>query len=199
MIQFHNDSITLYRNNVIIAEGLKADVQPREIFIHVENNKNMPNIKSNDIIEHKQSDGVTERYQVINPNYHDKMLGKHYQCEVKKMSAIEHPQHSNIHINAAQINIASDNAIINATNNGIDLSQLKTLIEAVKQSISSDMSKEDVETVTKNLGELETQLAQPMSKKSVVKSLLTSIKTVAGTTEFVANVANLVRFTQSFL
>jgi len=66
-------------------------VQTGEIYIDVKNNKNMPPIEAGDIIEHKQSNDVVELYEVLDPRYFDDEIdfGKHYQCAVRKLSAIE--------------------------------------------------------------------------------------------------------------
>jgi hypothetical protein len=77
----------------------------------------MPPIQSGDIIEHEQSNGITEQYEVTDPKYLDipSYLGNHYQCQVRKLSAIERHQAPSINFNitnSAQTNVATDSATI---------------------------------------------------------------------------------------
>ena len=103
---FHKDEVTLYKANGVIAEKIKAHVQPKLVFIDVKSNKDMPAIEAGDIIEHIQTNGITEQYQVLDPCYYDETtFGEHYQCKVRKLSAIDRQNHNNININAAQANI----------------------------------------------------------------------------------------------
>ena len=203
----HSHIVTLHKTNGIICEGIKANVQSERIFVQLNGNKELPPIEAGDIIEHKQSNGVTEQYRVFDPCYYDTQLGKgvgigkHYQCKVQKQSTIEqHQTKSVFNINSNQVNIASDYATINAVqNNGLDMSQVKTLIKAVRQSIGTEMSEDNIESITESLDVLEEQLARPTPKRSVVKSLLTGIKAIAGTAEFGAAVTALVQYVQTVI
>jgi hypothetical protein len=199
--EFMKDIVTLKKQNGVVRGGIKAMVDSR-IHIDLRLNPNLPPIESGDTLVHKQSNGVTEEYQILDPCYYDDdVVGKHYQCKVKKLSAIKYQQAKNIfNIKSHQTNIASDNATINAIqNNGIDISQAKALIEAVRQSIGADMSPENAENVTECLDVLEEQLAHSAPKKSVINTLLSGIKAIKGTAEFGAAVVALVQYIQQFM
>ena len=193
--------VTLYKKDGIVCEGIKAHVQPKMVFIDVKDNVDCPPIESGDIIEHKQSNGVTEQYEVLDPCYYDEIgsLGKHYQCEVRKLSAVEKKQAQTVfNINANQANIATNNATINAfQNNNVDIAQVEKLIEAVRRAIPHDILQDDKNTITENLEVVEEQLARPIPKKSVMTTLLTGIKAIAGTVEFGAAVTALIQFIQT--
>jgi len=199
--EFMKDIVTLNKQNGIVMKNIKAMVGSR-IQMDLRLNPKMPPIESGDMIIHEQSNGVTEKYQVLDPCYYDDdVIGKHYQCKVRKLSAIDRQPSKNVfNINSNQVNIASDNATIHAIqNNGLDMSQVKSLIEAVRKSIGTEMSAEHVETITESLEVLEEQLAQPTPKKSVIKNLLTGIKAISGTAEFGAAVVALVQYVQTVL
>ena len=116
LLRSSNDIVTICKQNGEKTEGIKADVFPNGIIIDVAPNQGMPVIETGDIIEHKQSNGVLEQYEVIDPSYYDDaVFGQHYQCKVEKLSAKRRPSTPNIYnINATQANIASDNATITA-------------------------------------------------------------------------------------
>ena len=103
----------------------------------------------------------------------------------------------NITVGGGQVNIANDNAIINATNNtGIDTQQLMELIAKVKET-ASDISDDDKESLTDSLEVIE-DLAKPdKPKRSFVKTAITTLKAIKGTAEFAAAVTALITFIQT--
>ena len=103
----------------------------------------------------------------------------------------------NITVSGGQVNIANDNAIINATNNtGIDTQQLMELIAKVKET-ASDISDDDKESLTDSLEVIE-DLAKPdKPKRSFVKTAITTLKAIKGTAEFAAAVTALITFIQT--
>lgn len=104
-----------------------------------------------------------------------------------------------ITVSNGQVNIASDNAIITATNNvGVDLAQLNTLINNVR-SAAVGITGEDAETLSDNLEVIEEQAKSDKPKKGFIKTAITGIKTLKGTAEFAAAVAALVQFLQTIL
>jgi len=196
------DTVTLKKRNGLICEGIKAMVGYEAIHIDLCNNPNLPPIESGDIILHNQSNGVAEKYQVLDPCYYDcDFAGKHYQCKVKKLLSNEQSQTKSVFcINSNQVNIANDNATIYATqSDGVDILQVKSLIESVKQSIGAEMLADDVESIVESLNALEEQLSQPVPSKAVVKGLLTAIKTTIGTAKFGAAVATLIQYVQTII
>ena len=85
--KFMKDLVTLRKQNSVTYEGIIAMVGSREIHIDLNRNINLPPIESGDILEHNQSNGTTELYQVLDPCYYDDVIfGKHYQCKVIKLS-----------------------------------------------------------------------------------------------------------------
>jgi len=197
----HIHVVTLYKKNGETCIGIKAHVQLTKVFIEVKGNVKFPPIEAGDIIEHKQSNGITEQYEVLDPCYYDVpgTFGKHYQCRVRKLSAIERQQTQMIfNISANQANVATDNANINATqNNNVDIEQAKKLIEAVRCVIPANISQDDKNVITDSLEAVEEQLSKPVPKKSVMTTLLTGFKAAVGAAEFGAAVATLIQFIQT--
>lgn len=104
-----------------------------------------------------------------------------------------------ITVQNGQVNIANDNATINATNtNGIDFSQCSKLLEALRKS-ASDLSPDDKETLESSLEVIkeEVQTAQP--RKGFLKTAIAGIKTIKGTAEFAAAAVALFEFLQTYL
>ncbi|MED9822920.1 MAG: hypothetical protein U0J65_12945 [Christensenellales bacterium] len=104
-----------------------------------------------------------------------------------------------ITVSHGQVNIASDNAMITATNNvGTDLIQLANLINKVKAA-ATGITGEDAVTLAESLEVIEEETKSDKPKKSLLKMALTGIKTLKGTAEFAAAVAALIQFVQPFL
>lgn len=104
-----------------------------------------------------------------------------------------------ITVSNGQVNIASDNATITATNNvGVDLAQLDTLISNVR-SAAVGITGEDAETLSDNLEVIEEQVKSDKPKKGFIKTAIAGIKALKGTVEFSAAVAALVQFVQTIL
>lgn len=102
----------------------------------------------------------------------------------------------NISVSGGQVNIANDNAIINATNNtGIDAQQLMELISNVREA-SVDISEEDCESLNDSLEVIESISTPDKPKRSFVKTAITTLKAIKGSAEFAAAVAALIAFVQ---
>lgn len=97
----------------------------------------------------------------------------------------------------AQLNVAMDQATLNATqNNTINMDKLSDLLATVRATIPSDMSVGDRETVTECLEVIENESSQEKPKKSLLKTALTTLKVIRSTAEFGATVMALFQFFQ---
>ena len=100
----------------------------------------------------------------------------------------------NVTVHNGQAIIATDNATVTATNNvGIDTSELKKLISKV-QAATTSLAPEDQETVSECLEVIETETAAEKPKKGMLRTALTTLRTVKGIAEFGAAVAALAEF-----
>lgn len=98
-----------------------------------------------------------------------------------------------------QLNIAHDNATINATNTiSIDWEKLTTLINDVKSN-ATGITGEEAETLADSLEVIEEQVKEDKPKKGFIRTAITGLKAIHGTAEFVTAVAELVEFLQVFL
>ena len=101
-----------------------------------------------------------------------------------------------ITIQNGQVNIANDNATINATNtNGIDFSQCSKLLDAIREN-SQNLSSDEKEIVESSLEVIEEEIKTEQPRKSFLKTAITGIKTIKGTVEFASAVTALVQFLQ---
>lgn len=105
----------------------------------------------------------------------------------------------NVTVRDGQVNIASDNATIMATNNvGIDASELRKLVESVRTNCET-LSPEAQETVSECLEVIESEATAEKPKKSILRTAINTLKTVKGVAEFAAAVTALVEFVSSIL
>ena len=99
-----------------------------------------------------------------------------------------------ITVNNGQVNIANDNASINANNLvSINGEEVTKLIQAVKDA-SLSLSPEECEVLNGNLNIIEEECKKEEPKKSFIKTALNSIKFIKGTAEFAAAVTALFDF-----
>jgi len=195
MFGFNNDEVTIIKSNGSKADGIMACIQPDLIVIDVEGNKNFPPIEAGDIISHAQSNGITEQYKVLDPCYYDDVgsFDKHYQCSVKKLSAIERQKTQNIfNINANQANIATDNATTNSVQkNGLDFSNLILLIELIKKTIPKDINSDDLEILNDSLETFEAELKNDKPKKGLIRTAFNGLNAIKWSGEFGILIAKL--------
>lgn len=104
-----------------------------------------------------------------------------------------------ITVSNGQVNIASDNATITATNNaGTDFVQLVDLIKRVNAT-ATGITGEDAEKLAASLEVIEEEAKSSKPRKSFIKTAVAGIQTLKGTVEFSEAVAALVQYVQVFL
>jgi hypothetical protein len=105
-----------------------------------------------------------------------------------------------ITVNNGQVNLASDNATIHATqNNGIDVQQVKLFTDAVRSEVTSCLTDEEIETVNDNLDIIESEAVKSGPRKGFLKTALIGLQAIKGTAEFGAAVIALVQFIQTLI
>jgi hypothetical protein len=101
----------------------------------------------------------------------------------------------NITVNNGQVNLASENAVINATvNNGINQTELQSLINVLLTESKTKLSEIEATTVSESVEVIQYELNQDKPKKSILRGILTTLQGISGTTEFLAAVAALAQF-----
>lgn len=108
----------------------------------------------------------------------------------------------NITLKDGQVNIANDNAVINANNtvNGLNIEELSKLINEIKAAAEiSSLSSEDEETMNSSLEVIEGESKSDTPRKSFIKTAVTGLKAIKGTAEFGAAVIALVQFIQPLI
>lgn len=101
-----------------------------------------------------------------------------------------------ITVNNGQVNLANDQATINATmNNGVDMPTLITLISEVKQTLSDEFSTEEQEEVNDSLETLKEELSKNSPRKGLVKTALKGLTSLSNkSVQFAAAVATIGSF-----
>lgn len=101
-----------------------------------------------------------------------------------------------ITVTNGQVNIANDNATINASvNNGIDLTKLSSLLQVIRHEAKT-LEDADKDNVYCSLDVVEQELQSDNPRKSFVQTALNAIQAVKGTAELAVSVAALVQFLQ---
>lgn len=100
----------------------------------------------------------------------------------------------NVTVHNGQAIIASDNATVTATNNvGLNVDELAKLISDVRAT-STGLSQEDQQNVTDSLEVIENEVITDKPKKGMLRTAITTLKTIKGVTEFSAAVVALAEF-----
>lgn len=97
----------------------------------------------------------------------------------------------------SQFNVSAEGGVINATQNNTSQVELSELIEKLK-STTSGMSADDLETVNDCVEVIET-LKDEKPKKGIIRTALTTLKGIVGTAEFMAAVAEIAQYVQTFI
>ncbi|WP_320018479.1 hypothetical protein [Labilibaculum manganireducens] len=129
------DIITLIKQSGEIFENIKANVQPKIIFIHDEK---LP-LEENDKIYRKLPSGLVETYIVIDRGYYSGIGGikGHYQAKVRKEGSINEDKYKSIvvyHASGAnsRININStDNSNNYSNDSDLLFKELKVVLEGI--------------------------------------------------------------------
>ena len=104
-----------------------------------------------------------------------------------------------ITVHQGQVNIASGNSTINATNNfGFDATRFAELIRAVKDN-SAELVGEDKEMLDSNLEVLQEEMKSSAPRKGFIKTALAWLKGLKCSVELAAAVAALVEFVSGVL
>lgn len=101
-----------------------------------------------------------------------------------------------------QVNIANNNAVINATNNNysIDLEKIEQVIKTLREEgVKGNLSKEDNETLSNSLEIINDEIKVEKPRKAYLSMALTGLKAIKGTAEFGAALTTLYHFIQPFI
>lgn len=155
--------------------------------------------------------GVAMGYSSSN-KYQDKIKGfndrvvmvliRHIESYLTKIGidmGIDEKISYSITVQNGQVNIANDNAKIMATNTvGIDAAQLAELVQAVRNT-ANGLSHEDAEILESGLEVIEDEIKSEKPRKGFLKTAVSGVKMLKGSTEFAAAVAALIQFIQPLL
>ncbi len=99
-------------------------------------------------------------------------------------------------INGNMVNIANDNANINATqnNNGINTEKLKSLISSMRESLDSNLSEEDKGEATECINTIESELLSPQPNETTVKDKFKLLRRIDTSTKFISACCSVLTF-----
>ncbi|BCN31924.1 hypothetical protein bsdtb5_32190 [Anaeromicropila herbilytica] len=107
-----------------------------------------------------------------------------------------------IHVSGgvAQVNVANDSGIVNATqNNGTCSQDLEKLIFKLMDTIPKDLSEEDRNQITESIEVIREESQSETPRKSFVNMAVKGLQMIKGGTEFAAAVAGICQFVQPLL
>lgn len=146
------------------------------------------------------------KYQDKVKSFNDRVvmiLIRHIEVYLTKIGidmGIDEQTKFSITVNNGQVNLASENSTINAVqNNSVDIKELESLINTVRNKISSELSEEDIVIVEENLEVFESELKSSNPRKSLLKTAITSLSVIKSTAEFGAAVSTLIQFIGNFI
>jgi len=106
----------------------------------------------------------------------------------------------NVNGGTAQVNVANDNAIVNASqSNGVDLEQLEKLILSLKTSVPSVITDEESELLNDSIETIQNELQCPKPKKGLIRTALAGLNAIKGGAEFAAAVIAIYQFVQPLI
>jgi predicted choloylglycine hydrolase len=198
-----NDKIAIIKPDGQIFENIKANVQSAKIFIYDEK---IP-LEENDKIYRQIPSGLVETYIVLDRGYHCAFysIPGHYQAKVKREESISNDKYKSITNNyyltgqQSKLNINSIDNSVNEINNGFNIEQLEALLEKLKETIPENISIEDKTTIDESIDVIQTEIAKPQPKRSMLKTALNGLSALKSTVEFAAALATLTQFLQPIL
>lgn len=152
-----------------------------------------------DILKDSLNDSLLCDYivkKIKNSSKYNLTISKIDEIPIINFEKMEGVNMQNINISGSGHNVAvaTDNssAIINQFSNDDDL--LLELIQEVRKQTTNDFSKEEKEKILDALSFIESEAKSKTPKKTIIKTLLDGIKTIKGTVQFGAALANLINF-----
>ena len=106
-----------------------------------------------------------------------------------------------ISVSGGQVNVASGNAVISATQTNsmpMSMQDLRVITESIRQQAKDGLSGDEARMVDESLDEIENELASSKPRRGLVNTLTSGLQNIKGPVEFMAAVAQLVQFVQSF-
>ncbi|MDO4649433.1 MAG: hypothetical protein Q4B26_12355 [Eubacteriales bacterium] len=152
----------------------------------------------------------SRKYQEILKDFNDRVtmvLIRHIENYLRNLGidmGLDEKMEYVITMENGQINIASDSAVINATNNvsNMDQGTLDKLISRVREEAkkSSIIEKEqDMEVLSDSLETIQEEASSDKPRKGIIRTAIAGLTALKGSAEFGAAVVTLVQFIQPLL
>ena len=159
-------------------------------------------VEKNLLIHHGIAMGYSNsrHYQDKVKGFNDRVvmvLIRHIECYLTKIGidmGVDEKISYSITVHNGQVNIANDEATINATNtNDFDNNEFMRLLEIIKD-LAKGLSAEDKESLECSLEVIEEEYKSCRPRKSFLKTAITGLTMIKGSAEFAAAVTTLIQF-----
>lgn len=184
--------------NAIFSLGVSDDEEIRNVFAilnYIVNNKieihyGIANAYSHSRKYQDRIKGFNERVVMILIRHIERYLTK-----IGIEMGLDDKIVYSINVKDGQVNIANDNATINATQNiGINTDELKKLLDAVRAEIPDNIPEEDKETVNDSLDVISSELLSDSPNEKNVKSQFKLLKKIDCGVKFASSCFSLLTF-----
>lgn len=182
------DKLELLKQNGEIVRDIKGAVTPEQITIF----RADVVIEIGDTIKRFMSNGATEEFQVINPQFYESFHGipANYQIKVKKLGLVEPKSTANTNNYYLQGNNSrvNNNSTDNSNNVVINIDACEALqnlrAEIEREVLNENEKKESLEVVDV----IQEQLASGKPSKKIIKTLLDTLPSLGN----IASIASLI-------
>jgi hypothetical protein len=109
-----------------------------------------------------------------------------------------------ITVHGGQVNIAKDQATINATqNNGINTKELDKLVNSIKALLTDEISQDEREIINDNVEVLQEELKKENPKKGFIRTAISGLQgifpKIADATKLIAALTSIIQFAMTVL
>ena len=109
-----------------------------------------------------------------------------------------------ITVHGGQVNIAKDQATINATqNNGINTKELDKLVDSIKALLTDEIPKEEKEIINDNVEVLQEEIKKENPKKGFIRTAISGLQgifpKIAGAARLTAALTSIIQFAMTVL
>lgn len=106
---------------------------------------------------------------------------------------------SDIRAENVQIIVANEHAIVETSQNNNDKAlQLDKLISTIRENLPYNISHSDLDILNQNLENIRLEIARQNPRKTYLKNIINSLKSIKGVAEFGAAITTLIEFVNSF-
>lgn len=195
MKDLYNDKITIQKSNGDLVENIPASVQQNKIFMDADGIL----VDVGDVVIRRTSVGHEQRYEVIDPGFHEKFYGidAHYQMSVAEVGRSQKPTRAaathvtyNIHGANSRVTNGNDYSENRLQQNFSDLStHITELRDAVKRD--SSLSSAELKDALELVEDINEYCESKKPKASILKAMISNLPSAVAATSAVVKLLSL--------